>query len=34
MDDNSGTTVKDQRFIIHDSGYIEDVHLKENLQRI
>jgi len=31
---NSGTTVKDERFIIHENGYKEDIELKKNLSKI
>lgn len=31
---NSGTTVKDERFIIHENGYKEDIKLKKNLLKI
>jgi hypothetical protein len=31
---DAGTSVMDSRFTIHDSGYIEDIKLKENLSKI
>jgi hypothetical protein len=31
---NAGTNVLDSRFTIHESGYLEDLDLKNNLSKV